>query len=376
MSDDVLRALLEQQRRLLEELQAQRQEREQDRLELERLRAEVRSASPEREPWDATVAEAWAEFEPYIREMPTWKTAQFSRRHLLETVLPAPDGTRIPLGQFRVSWLSRKTCADYRKVREAMPNGRGGLVCGRTVNRELTNLQSCLTWHVDEEHLEQNPIAGFKRVPDVRRKTVMRWETLQAFIAHGPPIYQDLAIVAFRAFGMRRGEVLGLLKSELDRDRHEIHLGVHRDKRRRGRIIPVPADAWAIIERHAAESRGEYVFVRPNDPTRTLPIPTSTFDGWTKQCRERSKMQGVAGEPLVFHLTRHGGLNEPLTKGVGIRDVSRAGGVSISTLDHHYLDFDEQQRDEARALLEGERRGPARAEGSDVVQRAPSTARK
>jgi integrase len=292
---------------------------------------------------------------------------------MLEVELPAAGGAR-RLGDWPVDALTRTMPELYRSVRTRMTSGRRdqhgrpATISETTADREMNVMQAMLSWHVDQGRLVKNPIDGWTRAAARRRQTSLTWEQFEEFISHGPPILQDMGTVAFQAAGMRRGEILGLEKSELDHERRELVLRGERIKTDEDRIIPLDAATWAIIEQRAAESRGPFVFVNPRDPKRMKPISVRTFYNWIVRCRKLSGMQGIHGENIVFHLARHGGLNDWLDAGVPPGGVSKAGGVSLATLQKHYLHWSRAQRSLAQERRDA-RRAPAKETEPHPVRR-------
>lgn len=318
----------------------------------------------------STLRQLWTEWHPVMLE--TYKAAETATaaRRMLDVPVQRPDGSTLALGEWRPDELSRSTMDLYRAARTKMRSGRvtadgkPATISDTTVDREINTLQAMLTWHVEAERLVRNPIAKWRRSPPRRRQTSLTWEQFEEFVSYGPPIFQDMATVAFKCAGMRRGEILRLEKAELDHERHEIALRGERIKTDEDRIIPVDSETWAVLERRAAESRGPFVFVNPRDPKRITPVSIRTFYNWIKRCRRDSGMRGVHGESIVFHLARHGGLNDWLDAGVNPAHVSKAGGLSLVTLQKHYQKWQRSQRAHVQQQVEDHRAGqrrPARA---------------
>lgn len=301
-----------------------------------------------------TIRALWTTWEPHARSRYASPLATAAR--MLEVELPTASGPR-RLGEWPVAEFGRSTCDLYRAARTKMVSQRGQAVSDTTVDRELTALQGMISWHVQEGRLEKNPIAGWKRSRARRRQTMLSWEQFKAFASHAAPWYQDVVRVMYKCAGMRRGEVLGLRKTELDHARQEIVLQGERTKTDRDRVIPVDIDTWELIERRAAESEGPFVFVDPGDPNRCRPLSPRQVYLATVKCRKASGMVGVHGEPIVPHLARHGGINDLLLAGVNPADVSAAAGVSLAIMQKHYLHFSPPRRDQMAEKINAYRAG-------------------
>lgn len=261
-------------------------------------------------------------------------------RVLVGVVLTFPDGSERAFGDLAWHELD-KTIADlYRAARSKMPGKKAGTtVKGNTVNRDLVCVIAALTYHCNNgRKLPSNPLhkCYMENERQFRRRTRMTLEEWTKFLSYGHPLLQDVGFVRFRALGMRPAEAWLLRKTELDPSTKTIKLG-DRDGCKTGpREIPVPDDAWLIIEKHAEYSRGPYVFVDPADPARMEPVSEYKRCRWVRRCREDSGMVGYAGEELTDYVARHSSINEAVET-IPIDDVSDGAGTSIATLQATYL---------------------------------------
>lgn len=295
-------------------------------------------------------------------------TVELYERHtkqILLTRIVLGDGTRVRLGSLRWDELSPRTCDQFRSARTA----RGDR--GNYINRILTSLNACLSWHIDQgAKLGRNPLHGARMADErqFRRRTRLTFEDWTRFLSYGPPILQDIGLVAFRAFGMRPAEAALLRKREIDESRRAIVLSERPGCKTGPRAIPVPDDAWAVIVRRMAESRGEYVFVDPRDPKASRPVSLWTIRHWMRRCREESGMTGARGERITPYVARHSGINDALTRQVQIGHVAEVAGAEVKTIEENYLTMSEEDHEAMRRALNStaaaasslERRGPAR----------------
>lgn len=280
----------------------------------------------------------WSEYAPGTYK--SWPNRQYHRKALLNTLV-THNGKEVPMGDIPWNEMHKGTCALYRMAR--LSQG----VQGNSVNNELTTAQMMFSYFVNEPDESRrlctyDPIAGWKRddIRKYRRRTRMSWAELREWLSHGHPMFQDMVWFAARCVGMRNTEFRTLEKVELAKDgTKRLHLHGWRNKNGEPRTVPVPDDAWEIVQRYAKASRGPYVFTSPSDPKRVKPVPQGTFWSWLDKCRKRAGKTGVGGERLVVHHARHAGLNEALTAGANPIHVSAAGGLSLGQLEETYLHF-------------------------------------
>lgn len=328
-----------------------------ERLE-ERLASKEAAPAPAA-PSDPWCRELWDEFVPHIRAaLPgSWEVALAYGRPLMDMPIEGFGETR-PMGDFRWSELCPAVANGYKVSRTTKPRTSklkdGSLtlkkpVKANTVNREINVIRSCFSWHrVNGRKLSGDPFDGWQHEDErqFKRQTELTEEQFTRFISHGHPLMQDIAVVNAYSYGLRPGEGLWLKKAWLNKDVKEIW--IQRPKNRIPRKVPTSAQAWEILVRRAAESRGEYVFVRPNDPTRRLPIPRKTFLNWVVACRrlaaERDGITGVNGERLVAYHWRHFGINLPLQDGEQPLYVAEAAGCSEQTMRDNYVKYPQRLR--------------------------------
>lgn len=337
----------------------------------------VQHAAPE-----PTVSDLWGQwFELVAKRMPSRKAFAAQAGPLRRVLVTLEDGRQASL--FTLPWkeLSPHVASLYRAARTLEKSGRkdrnGELayISDSTVNRELTALQSMLTWHRDiRRSIAYNPLDGFERSDEGpnARQTSLTPEQMEEFLSHGHPMFQDIVRVCYRCLGMRKGEAQYLKKSEVDWEARIIRLPAARTKRRQARSIPYPDDVDRILRRHAELSRGPYVFVRPRDPKRMDPVTDSAMWYWLDQCRRRSGMKGFDNEPIVTHTARHSAVTREMENGTPERLIRAGAGMSPKTFERYahvgpaqqeilrgYLNRPVAEPTPITAQLEQERRPPA-----------------
>lgn len=332
-----------------------------------------------------TVGELWTEWEPWAkRNIGSYQAVVAHRNNFARVAFGLPIGKSCTT--FELPWtdLTAEVIELFRDARQREPNGRGGTVKPSSVNREITTLMSMLNWHAKvRRSITHNPIAGLKKVDETpfARKTALSPDQVKRFIEAGPPIFQDIAWVAYRCAGMRNSEARMLKKSEIDWEARVINLPPERNKNGRHRVIPFPDDVLPILERHCENSRGPLVFVNPKDPKRCDPISIKTMANWAKSAREKSGIVGFNGEAIVVHTLRHSGVTQLINDGAPESMVKAAAGM-CDTIFRRYSHFQRPQQEILRrhmnqqattpvtAPLHEERKQPKRSPVAIVRQRA------
>jgi integrase len=141
-----------------------------------------------------------------------------------------------------------------------------------TVNRELQPLKQAFTLAVRQGRLTKAPYVPLLR-EDNAREGFFEQEEFAAVLAHLPKPIDDIARFAYLS-GWRKGEILSLRWSAVDRKGREVRLRT--SKSGHGRVLPLEGELWNIIKRRwaAREFRrpdgmsaiAEYVFHRRGKP--------------------------------------------------------------------------------------------------------------
>lgn len=291
------------------------------------------------------------------------------------------EGTETTILDMPVAHVSAYVVELVKASLEASKTRRGTAPKPSYIQRVLTVLQSCFAWHVEiSRKLDSNPMRGWRRYPEeARRLWKPTWEETEFVCDHGHPMFADITRVQFRCVGFRPGEARLLLKTEVQLAQRRINLDPTRTKNKKTEPIPVSEDVVPILEHRMRESRGPYVFVAVSDPTRTKPVPKSTYESWYDKARtqaEKAGLVGPAGEKWVPYHGRHGGINQAVADGADAALVSKAARVSMKVMSRNYLGFTMQQQEALRRVQNlrsvtpivqvGERKGPI-----GIVSKAP-----
>jgi len=336
-----------------------------------------------------TFRELWNEWEPTRATKPDAQIVAVARVVLTRTRIEV-DGQQVAVIDLPATQLTPYTVELAKAKLELSKTRLGKAPRPSYIQRVFTVAQTCLAWHVEiSKKLATNPMSGWRRYPDeTRRQWKPTWAETEAICKLGHPMFSDITRTQFRCVGFRPGEARLLKKNEVFIAERRIHLGRLRTKNKKTAPIPIPEDIVEILERRMRESRGDYVFVAVNDPTRTQPVPESTYQSWYRKARERAEAAGItgpAGERWVPYHARHGGINQPISDGADAVLVGELARVSPAVMRRHYLGVTAAQQDSVRSVLNkrsvtpivqaGERKGPiglVRQPDSDGVVKGAS----
>ena len=300
------------------------------------------------------VRQLWAQWEPFASQtMANWHLCKCHREHLLET--EAVHGTRrVKFGDIPVDELSENSWALLRAALEVKPKKLGkGTLSPTYVNRMLPTLQTMFRYCVGERLIGVNPSVGWERVDEeaYARQRMLTADEFQQYISGAHPTFQGIATIQYRCVGMRPTEARELLKTEIHWPTNTIRLDPKRTKNRRTHPIPIPDDVLPVLELHCKLSRGVYVFVRPQDPTRKEAVPYGTYIEWARAARRSCGLEVGESEKLVPYHFRHAGVTQALTDGASPVFVSKAARVSPNIMNRTYAKFLTEQQESLRAAL-------------------------
>lgn len=121
----------------------------------------------------------------------------------------------------------------------------------RTVNREVATFQNLLNRAVRLRMIGINPLAGMKPLRHdrhVKQRRSLTAAEVESLFEASP---DDLRTIwrMFLTTGMRRDELIGLLFSDVDFDRHVVIIPAHRSKNHKAREIPLDDEMMAVIRK-------------------------------------------------------------------------------------------------------------------------------
>lgn len=244
---------------------------------------------------------------------------------------------------------ARKALVRYRRG-QAPPVHNGGLA-PKTVRNVHVMLRSALSDAVRWNLLARNPAAD-ARPPRVRRREHTIWSTdqLRTFVGHARSDPFAALWLLVCTTGLRRSELAGLRRPDLDLDRARVTSGDTRvvvagratdsdgksdGSRRTLALDPMTVDAlrgyltaWTEQKREF-DHDGEHLFCHPDG----RPIHPDTITDWF------TRLSWQAGlPPIRLHDVRHSYATAALRAGVPVKVVSeRLGHSSVSFTQDTYM---------------------------------------
>jgi integrase len=166
--------------------------------------------------------------------------ANVKRHHEERIKIFIPHLHDIPIGR-----LTRSVAEQYRRFRLE----RDG-VTNATINRDLEVLRHLLFWAVDEGLLQVNPLARLRMVHEKRTaRPVMSVAEEELLLKAAAPHLRPIIIIGLDA-GLRRGEILGQLWQDVDRDRNVLYVTKSKTAGGVGREVPLTSRVSQWINEH------------------------------------------------------------------------------------------------------------------------------
>ena len=368
---------------LNEQLQAMRADLERERAENARLREQLERREAANQQAQETerrryrVRELYREW--YRDGLPALQASgelsqarvtlyRYVKRIILLTRVDMPDGRkRVRLGSLFHDELNATVAWAWRVALRKQRTRFGVGHKDNSINTYTVALQSCLTWHIEHGRVlgGKNPLARVEMVSEkpFRRRSSQTLEEWMALLSHTPPVIQAIGEVQFRT-NMRPTETRLLLKSEWFPDEMLIRLSERTGCKTGARDVVVTPATAAILNWHAAYSRGPYIFVDPRDPQMSKPLPNDYYARHVRAARPKVKIKGAI--KIVPYLARHAGINQAIKaaakRGISLAHVAAHSGNSVVTIEANYLDYpgDEGAKAEMRAALEDPDTDPTR----------------
>jgi len=246
---------------------------------------------------------------------------QSSYHYMFKSLCRCPQVVDIPIGS-----VQKRKVMDYIQAR--MENDNAGPA---TVNKEASFIKRMLSFAVEYEILDKNPLEGFKKLRESEKRRVEITPEQAGILINALP--RPIAnIVEFAIYiGFRKENILSLQIQQItvlkDRPTAIVELTI---KGGRSEIFPLGDRATAVLKRVIGRRKKGYVFVNPRTGTRYVSIH--------KRFDRVVRLLGltVNGTKLRFHDLRHVFCTWILENGVSIDAIRElAGHRQRSTTDRY-----------------------------------------
>ena len=226
----------------------------------------------------------------------------------------------------------------------------------KTAQVRYGDLRQFFNWCLDEREVEVHPMVRMKppTVPEIPVSVVADADLRRLLKACEVATFEqrrDAALLRlFMDFGLRLGEVAGLMVDDVDFD---LQVVVVRGKGRRSRSVPFSPKTAQALDR--------YLRARLTHPQREMPTlwlgtrGRLTDSGVTQLLRRRCHQAGI--DLLHPHQLRHAAAHMWLAKGGGETNAMQIFGWKSRQMLNRYgaSAADERARDEHRRLAPGDR---------------------
>lgn len=153
--------------------------------------------------------------------------------------------------------------------------------------------------------------------------------------------------------GLRKSEILGLQKDEIDLESREIDLAPARLKIRKARQIKVPIanDVYPLIGELVEQAKGPHIF-----PLR-LQSPMGVNYNWhlpqNSMAKSWKSVKDLAGVDCRFHDLRHTCITNMVQAGIHLATISKMCGCSLAMANKVYDRVNEPVKEKLRNVFTG-----------------------
>jgi integrase len=177
-----------------------------------------------------------------------------------------------------------------------------------TINTELSALSRVFAVMIEMQLVETNPVRLVKRLSTKsnEREVYLSRETVQAIAAKCPGWYQRIIWCAFYS-GMRRGEILGLTRKQVNLSKRMIHLEPEGTKERRRKRVPIHFELVPILEAAMRTPflTSDRLFLVQDSRGVRIPGTDSIDNPWPKACAALEEKELLQRPFPRFHDLRH-----------------------------------------------------------------------
>ena len=290
------------------------------------------------EPSSMSTAEMLSMWLEHVR--PQVATLTYEGYELIVKKHLAPAFERIPLAKLRP--LHIQNYID-RALASGRSDKKGGLST-TTVRHHHAVLREALSHAVRLQLIANNPAKAVEPPRWVRKETQVLTESQTARLlkaAEGKDLYAPLVVAT--CTGLRRSELLGLMREDLDLDAGMLTVRRALQATKTGlefkdpkstqsrRTIALPAFAVEVLKRHLAEQDARREELGPLYEDQGLVFPRETGRPWDPSrfsTRFREFEDGLELPRIRFHDLRHGHCSQLLRQGTPLKMASARMGHS------------------------------------------------
>jgi integrase len=190
--------------------------------------------------WKASLSPTFAEWvKTYQKTYSAKKRSADRDRQILAHALPVFGGRRL-------SDITKSDCVAYLNQRSATPDRRKRLPRQGTLSREQGLLAAVFNRAIEEGILTANPWKGISRPPWNARQRVLLEDEQARLVAVLNAEYQRFLVFALGT-GMRKGELLGVCRKDVDLGGRLIHVRGDLAKSGKARTIPIREEVASVI---------------------------------------------------------------------------------------------------------------------------------
>ena len=228
------------------------------------------------------------------------------------------------IGYMRLADIRPDTISKIRAILRAKPSNfgrhKGRPRSDATVNRYLASLSAMFTYAVNEwEWIDRNPCSKLKKLRESRGRTrFLSQDELSSLLSscRSDTDHPELIVIVLIAIttGMRRGEILNLRHSDIDRKRGRIVIRDSKNRESRSvALVSYVLSALDALNTFTPTRRDALLF--PKSGTESE-IPLDIDPLW-KRARERAGLTD-----FKFHDLRHTAASYLAMEGAGLREIA------------------------------------------------------
>ena len=252
------------------------------------------------------------------------------------------------IGDLPVTEVSK----EHARLRQAARLAKG--IAPATINREIDFLKARLQQAVDDEILDRNPLARFKKLPEdnVSDRFLLEPEEdrLEAVMA---PADFDLVAIAIDT-GLRQSEQFKLAWASVNFENGG-WLSIRGAKGEKSRSVPLTARALAILQRLYASRTSAFVFANAKGR------PRSSINFYQRQFQPALAAAGIEG--VVWHTLRHTTASRLALQGKSLQAIAQILGHSQTKTTERYAHLLPESARATISALERPSKGGLRAVG-------------